>query len=172
MYLKKIQNDRFYGFLLSCQDLCLLSWRYDREGDTALFFWNIHLFEITLIFKIIVISLRFKNARFRFWYPLLLKLSRVRRKRNKKYDFVKIFLFQIFENFASLEIGFSINLNKGFCLMINFFGVTLLFYFSVSLHKVLLSNTEGILSYMGIKKSYYTWQKHGMIWSVSLSYKN
>ena len=48
----------------------------------------------------------------------------------------------------------------------------ILFDMYLQLHKVLLSNSEGILSYIGLKKSYFSWQKHGIIWKMSLTHKN
>ena len=46
-----------------------------------------------------------------------------------------------------------------------------LFDMYLQLHKFLLSNSEEILGYSGLKKSYFTWQKHGIIWKMSLTHK-
>ena len=33
-------------------------------------------------------------------------------------------------------------------------------------HEILLSKSEEILSYSGLKESYFTWQKHDIIWKL------
>lgn len=53
------------------------------------------------------------KAPFGFYHQLLMKLSRAKRKENKKTRFqVNYFHFQFFEPFGNLEIDFTIKLTK------------------------------------------------------------
>ena len=124
------------------------------------------------------------QSAFRIFSSIDFETIRVRGKKNNKTWFCYNFLhFQIVKTFGNLEIGFSIKLNKYFWIMINTFRVTLLLNLKFDtlwnkfeecrchavvprvlpdmylfLLKVLLSKIEGILSYVGLKKSYFTWQ--------------
>ena len=60
------------------------------------------------------------KSQWNFSYQVVLKLSRIWSKRNKKFFFWKnrfwknLFNFQIFEVFKNLRVNFSINLNTNF----------------------------------------------------------
>ena len=45
-------------------------------------------------------------------------------------------------------------------------------YWYLSLHKILLSKSQRIQSYLGLKKYCFTWQKHAFIWKMSWTHKN
>ena len=46
-----------------------------------------------------------------------------------------------------------------------------IFWYILWLHKVLFFKRDEILSYSGLKKSYFTWQKYGIIWKMPLNQK-
>ena len=89
--------------------------------------WACDLLELIFLFYILMISSWLKTkALFVFYHQLLLKLSRARRKRNKKYNFRPSFLnLQIFEASENWGIDFTITLNKCFSTNINNFEVTI-----------------------------------------------
>ena len=121
-------------------------------------FWHFYIFDLIFLF----IYYQFPNgkARLGFCHQLLLKLSRVTWKRNKKHDFQEFSKFFSFRNF---ENDFGINSNDSGNSLISlelryFFVKTLIHYKTgklvntyLQLHKVLLSSSEGILSYRDLK---------------------
>ena len=97
-----------------------------RERDTTLTILK-YLFipgNRSFVFFIDFQLIEFKTKlRFGFCRELVLKLSRIRGKRNKK----TMFYFQIFETFVKLEIDFISSINECFCIKINSFGVKQLY---------------------------------------------
>ena len=87
----------------------------ERRYNSLIFLWFLFI-SANFSFYILMISQWLKTkSRFRFCHRLLLKLSRVRRKRNKKAWFPdSSFHFQIFEISGYLEIDFSINFKQMF----------------------------------------------------------
>ena len=91
--VKLAMNSKF--FLVSMKP-----WAYDKEGDITLFsFCDFCLFELIFL----SVNEYFPNGlkskgHFGFSYQLLLKLPKVRRKKNTKHDFRAFFFFH-FKNF-------------------------------------------------------------------------
>ena len=146
------------------------------------YFFKIPFIWSNFSFYILMISLWFiTKASFGFCHWLLLKLSRVRGKRNKKAWFCdNCFHFQIFWTFGNLDIDFRINLKTFFWIVAYSYGVKLLFSercdalqnrfetcrynagtpsilcdMYLQLQKISLFHKKGILSYMRLKRSYF-----------------
>ena len=125
---------------------------------------------------------------------MLLKLSRDSGKRNKKARFRGDFChLQNFIYFGNFETDFGFNLKDIFQINYQYIRTYATFWLNLQnrfeacrynavtsrllvnmypqLHKVLLANSEGILSNSGLKKSYFTLQKHVIIWKMSLTHK-